>query len=434
MVSLLLRAFLLGLVAGEGAAIAAAAQPLVEVAAFGAAPVSGLDAAGRQQPRPGDFLLRPEGEAGDRRPGHEIETRAVAGETWLDLFARAKEPLDSETLRHAAAIDGIALLPALAPGKYVRLRSVEASRRVEIEYVASVEEGYTIILDPAGVQVKRHASDAKLVEKIRSDPAKASLFTASDAIGLPEAIVLQLVEIFAGDVDFLRELHRGYRCTLAYEVHYRDGQIDQGGRILAVDFVIHNRRLQAYYFDDGRGGGYYSETGRSMKKVFRKSPVEFSRLTSDYTLARFHPILGLWRAHRGVDYAAPLGSKVLATGEGTVDFMGEHGELGNLVILQHQNRFLTYYGHLNGFAAGLAPGGKVASGQLIGYVGMTGLATGPHVHYEFHVRNGAGEWVSVPALEQVEAPPVESPAYFRAIEGYRGQLELAANAHFVILD
>jgi len=171
-----------------------------------------------------------------------------------------------------------------------------------------------------------------------------------------------------------------------------------------------------------------------MKKMFRKSPVEFSRVTSDYTLARFHPILGLWRAHRGVDYAAPLGSRVLATAGGTVEFVGMHGELGNLVILQHQNRFLTYYGHLNGFAAGLAPGAKVEGGQLIGYVGMTGLATGPHVHYEFRVRNSAGEWVSVPAPEQVEAPHLDSPAYFRAIESYRGQLDLAANAHFVILD
>ncbi len=310
----LLSALLLVVAVTEGAALAAAAQPLVEVAAFGAAPVSGFDASGRQQPRPGDFLQRPER---TRRATPELETRAVAGEAWVDLLGRANEALDSETLRQVSAINGIALLPPLAAGKFVRVRLVAGGRQVAIEYVVSAEEGYTIVLDPAGVQVKRHASDSKLVEKIRSDPAKASLFTASDAIGLPEAIVLQLVEIFSGDVDFHRELHRGYRCTLAYEVHYREGQIDHAGKILAVDLVIQSRRLQAYYFDDGKGGGYYSETGKSMKKVFRKSPVEFSRVTSDYTLARFHPILGLWRAHRGVDYAAPLGSKVLADSSGS---------------------------------------------------------------------------------------------------------------------
>ena len=425
----LLSALLLA--AGGGSAIAAAAQPLVEVAAFGAAPVSGAEASSGPISRTGDLLLRPESR---RKAANEFEMRAAAGETWLDLLGRASALLDSATLKDASAIRGIALLPPLDAGKYVRLRAVQGTRQVEIDYVVSVEEGYTIVVDPAGVQVKRHASDAKLVQKMRSDPAKASLFTATDAIGLPEAIVLQLVEIFAGDVDFLRELHRGYRCTLAYEVSYRDGVIDQAGRVLAVDLVIHNRRLQAYYFDDGKGGGYYTETGRSMKKLFRKSPVEFSRITSDYTLARFHPILGLWRAHRGVDYAAPLGSKVLATADGTVDFAGEHGQLGKVVILQHHNRFLTYYGHLHRFAAGLAPGSMVESGQVIGYVGMSGLATGPHVHYEFHTRNAAGDWVSVPTPEHVEAPPANSPAYFKAIEGYRGQLGLAASAHLVILD
>jgi len=411
-----------------------AGQPLVEVAAFGAAPVSGLDVAGRSLPLAGDYLLRPEAAPAGRTPSHEIEIRAASGETWLDLFGRVRGSLESETLARAAAIDGLALLPPLAAGKYVRLRSVEQTRTVEIEYVVNAEEGYSIVLHPAGVQVRRHAGDAKLVEKIRSDPAKASLFTATDAIGLPEGIVLQLVEIFAGEVDFHRELHQGYRCTIAYEVLYRDGHIDPSGKILAVDMVVHTRRLQAFYFDDGRGGGYYAETGRSMKKVFRRSPVEFSRVTSDYTLARYHPILGLWRAHRGVDYAAPLGSRVLATADGTVDYMGEHGELGKLVILQHQNRFLTYYGHLNSFAPGLAAGGKVESGQVIGTVGMTGLATGPHVHYEFHLRNVAGEWISVPAPDEVQAPPAASPAFFQTVQSYRDQLQVAANAHFVILD
>ena len=412
----------------------AAAQPLIEVAAFGAAPVSDLGDAGREKPRPGDFLLPRDAAAAARQARDEIETRVVAGETWLDLFARANEQLRSETLTTASSIAGLALLPALAPGKYVRLRSGGASRWVEVEYVAGVAESYTIVLHPSGVQVQRHASDQKLVEKMRSDPAKASLFTATDAIGLPEAIVLQLVEIFAGDVDFHRELHLGYRCTIAYEVHYRDGHIDHPGRILAVEFVVRNRRLQAYWFDDGNGGGYYTEGGRSMRKVFRKSPVEFSRVTSDYTLARFHPILGTWRAHRGVDYAAPLGSRVLATADGSVEFIGEQGEFGNLLILEHQNRFLTYYGHLRGFAPGLTLGGKVQSGQVIGYVGMSGLATGPHVHYEFRVRSGSGEWVSVPAPVTVEAPAVNSPSFFQAVGRYRDQLEVAANAHFVILD
>jgi len=417
-----------------GNASVAATQPLIEVAAFGAAPVSELATAGREKPRAGDYLLRPDGAPGTRLADNEIETRVLAGETWVDLFSRANQQLQSETLRQLSSIRGLGGLPALLPGKYVRLRSGGESRRVEVDYVAGTDESYSIVVHPDGVQVQRQASDPKLVEKMRSDPAKASLFTATEAIGLPEAIVLQLVEIFAGDVDFHRELHLGYRCTIAYEVHYRDGHIDQPGRILAVEFVVRNRRLQAYWFDDGNGGGYYTEGGRSMRKVFRRSPVEFSRVTSEYTLARFHPILGTWRAHRGTDYAAPIGSRVLATADGAVEFIGEQGEFGNLVILEHQNQFLTYYAHLQGFAPGLTLGSRVQGGQVIGYVGMTGLATGPHVHYEFRVRSGSGEWVSVPAPDTVEAPPMNSPMFFKAVDRYRDQLQVAANAHFVILD
>jgi murein DD-endopeptidase MepM/ murein hydrolase activator NlpD len=125
---------------------------------------------------------------------------------------------------------------------------------------------------------------------------------------------------------------------------------------------------------------------------------------------------------------------VLATADGSVEFLGPQGEYGNLMILEHQNQFLTYYAHLLGFAPGLTLGSKVQSGQVIGYVGMSGLATGPHVHYEFRVRSGTGEWVSVPVPEKVDAPPVTSPSFFQAVERYRDQLQVAANAHFVILD
>lgn len=410
-------------------------QPLIEVASFGAAPVSGVDEDGGPRPGPGDIVYRSGARAPEAAPRREIETRAASGESWSDLLKRASDSLDPKILGSAPTVNGIDLLPPLVPGKYLRLRAAEAAQAVEIEYVVDAEEAYSIVLNPSGVQVRRHASDPRVVERIRSDPAKASLFTATDAIGLPEEIVLQLVEIFSGDVDFHRELHHGYRCTIAYEVFYREGHIDRAGKILAVEFVIRNRRLQAFYYDDGQGdAGYYTETGKSMRKIFRKSPVEFSRVTSDYTLARFHPVLGLWRAHRGIDYAAPLGTRVLATANGVVDFMGERGEFGNLIILRHYARFLTYYGHLNAFAADIGVGRTVKSGQVIGYAGMTGLATGPHVHYEFRVLNGAGEWVSVPPPEEVEAPPIQSPGFFEALRDYRDKLQVAASAHFVILD
>lgn len=412
-------------------------QPLIEVAAFGVAPVSGVAEDSRLRPKPGDILHRQEAPGLEQGRQLEIETRVLFGESWLDLFNRVGDKLNSGAPASPAVTGRIDVLPALEPGKYLRVRSIPASQAVEIEYVIKAEEAYSITLNPAGVQVRRHTSDPRLVERMRADASKASLFTATDAIGLPEGIVLQLAEIFSDDVDFHRELHLGYRCTIVYEVLYREGYIDRPGRILAAEFLIRNRRLQAFSFDDSRGrAGYYTETGKSMKKTFRRTPVEFSRVTSDYTLARFHPILGLWRAHRGIDYAAPLGSKVIATAEGVVDFMGERGELGNLVILRHYGRFLTYYGHLNGFAKGLAMGSKVEKGQIVGYVGMTGLATGPHVHYEFRVEDGSGNGIgiSIPPPDVLDEPPAQSEAFFKAVQAYRDKLQVAQNAHFVILD
>jgi murein DD-endopeptidase MepM/ murein hydrolase activator NlpD len=254
------------------------------------------------------------------------------------------------------------------------------------------------------------------------------LFTATDAIGLPEGIALQLAEIFSDNVDFHRELHVGYRCVLVYEVLYKDGHIEGPGRILAAEVEIRNRRLQAFYYDDGRSA--VRRTGASLG-TFRRRSV-FARFRS--TSARFHPILGLWRAHRGTDYAAPIGTKVLATADGAVEFIGTRGEFGNLLILNHSDKFQTHYGHLNGFARGLSQGSKVEKGQAIGFVGMTGLATGPHLHYEFRVNKGAGLWVSVPPPDVIENPPLTHEVYFHAVRSYQGQFQVAQRAHLVILD
>jgi murein DD-endopeptidase MepM/ murein hydrolase activator NlpD len=423
------------------AACAANAQPLhkplIEVVAFGVAPVAGVDADARLRAGPEDIIHRLLSRPAAQAAQQEAETRVLAGERWPGLLRRLGEKLDSELMGGDAVAARVEkLVPAPAAGKYVRARLIPENSAAQVDYIVETDEVYTILLSSAGVQTRRHAGDPRLVERMRGDASKASLFTATDAIGLPEEIVLQLAEIFSDQVDFHQELHHGYRCTLVYEVHYRDGHIDRAGRILAAEFVIRNRRLQAYYYSDGLGrSGYFDETGRSLHRTFRKTPVEFTRITSGYTLARFHPILGLWRAHRGIDYAAPLGTRVVATAAGTVEFMGDRGELGNTVILRHFGKFLSYYGHLNDFAQGLAVGAKVDKGQVIGYVGMTGLATGPHLHFEFHVEDGSGKSFSMPSPPDVlEDPPVESPAFFDAVRAFRSQMLVAQQAHVVVLE
>jgi murein DD-endopeptidase MepM/ murein hydrolase activator NlpD len=424
-------ALLLARDAGSQQPALATRAPVIEVVAFGVAPVAGVPDARDLQPRKDDILHRIGAIRAEGARDGEVELRAAAGESWSDLLSRAAQRLSEGVIDNSILAGHLRLLPALLPGKYVRFRALPEKGGVQFDYVVRPEEVYSVLATAESFQVQPKASDPRIVERMRADPSKASLFTATDAIGLPEDIALQLAEIFSDNVDFHRELHYGYRCVLVYEVLYREGYIERPGRILAAELTIRNRRLQAFYYD---GSGYFSEDGASLKKTFRKSPVEFSRITSEYTLARFLPIIGMWRAHRGIDYAAPIGTKVLATADGTVEFMGVRGEYGNLLILNHSDKFMTYYGHLESFARDLAVGSKVAKGQTVGFVGVTGLTTGPHLHYEFHVNNGFGQWAAVPPPDVIEVPPLTTPAYFQAVQAYQGQFQVAPQAHVVILD
>jgi murein DD-endopeptidase MepM/ murein hydrolase activator NlpD len=158
--------------------------------------------------------------------------------------------------------------------------------------------------------------------------------------------------------------------------------------VLSAEFVNQGKAYQTVYFEYAEGnGGYYTPDGKSLRKQFLRSPLEFSRITSGFTTARFHPVLQTWRAHKGVDYGAPTGTGVRATADGVVDIAGRQGGYGNVVVLRHQGKYTTWYGHLSGFAKGVTRGKRVSQGDIIGYVGATGLATGPHLHYEFRIND-----------------------------------------------
>ncbi|MCW5655139.1 M23 family metallopeptidase, partial [Hydrogenophaga sp.] len=215
---------------------------------------------------------------------------------------------------------------------------------------------------------------------------QTSLFGATDAAGIPDAIAVQMAEVFSGDVDFYRDLRRGDRFSIMYEALEADGEFVRPGRILAAEFVNQGRVLRAVYFEDPNGrGSYYTPDGRNMRRAFLRSPLEFSRITSGFTTARFHPILQKWRAHKGIDYAAPVGTPVRATADAVAATVGHQKGYGNVIVLRHANSIQTVYAHLSGFRRDLRAGTRVQQGEVIGYVGMTGLATGPHLHYEFHV-------------------------------------------------
>jgi murein DD-endopeptidase MepM/ murein hydrolase activator NlpD len=212
------------------------------------------------------------------------------------------------------------------------------------------------------------------------------LFAATDSAGLSDMVALQLAEIFSSEIDFHRDLRPGDRFGVVYEALYNEGEVVRTGRILAAEFTNDRETYRALYFRDNQGrGGYFTPDGRNVRKAFLRSPLEFSRITSGFSQARLHPVLNVWRAHKGVDYGAPVGTRVRVTADGRVQFVGRQGGYGNLVVVRHNNGYATAYGHLSGFAKGLRPGQRVSQGDIIGFVGKTGLATGPHLHYEFRV-------------------------------------------------
>lgn len=213
-----------------------------------------------------------------------------------------------------------------------------------------------------------------------------SLFQAGQKAGLSDNLIMELANIFGWDVDFALDIRSGDTFSLLFEEQYLDGEKLSDGRILAAEFTNRGESYRAILFTDPDGHSqYYSPDGTSMRKAFLRSPVDFRRISSTFQRERFHPVLGKKRPHRGVDYAAATGTPIKAAGDGKVIFRGSKGGYGNAVILQHGGKYTTLYGHLSKFRSGVDNGSRVKQGQVIGYVGQSGVATGPHLHYEFRV-------------------------------------------------
>ncbi len=220
----------------------------------------------------------------------------------------------------------------------------------------------------------------------RRNTIKNSLFLAAKDVNLSDNIVMKLSEIFGWDIDFALDIREGDSFSVLYEELYRNGEKVKDGAILAAEFTNRNKTFQAIRYKDNNGHvDYYNPKGYSMRKEFLRTPVDFARISSRFNLKRKHPVLNRIRAHKGVDYAASKGTPIKATSNGKVTFKGTKGGYGNTVILQHGQKYSTLYAHMSRFAKGVRNGKRVRQGQTIGYVGSSGLATGPHLHYEFRV-------------------------------------------------
>lgn len=245
----------------------------------------------------------------------------------------------------------------------------------------------------------------------------SSLFADGARAGLSDRMVMELAEIFGYDVDFALDLRQGDRFAVVYEKLYKDGKSLRFGDILAAEFVNQGKTYRAvrHINPDGRAA-YYTPEGQSLRKAFIRTPLDVVRISSPFNLARRHPILNTIRAHKGVDYAAAAGTPIKAVGDGKVTFVGNKNGFGRVVILQHGNQYETLYAHMSRFRQGISVGQRVSQGQVIGYVGMSGLATAPHLHYEFHI---GGKVVNPVTVAVPRANPIErrDMAEFKAETG-----------------
>lgn len=311
--------------------------------------------------------------------------RLQRGDTVAELMLRLniKDAAASDYLRNST--DARAFRK-LSVGNEVQAETDATGALVSLSYLG--EQGAKIVIRKQGDTFSSKATAAQLEKRlfVRTGEIKTSLYAATDAAGMPESAANQLTEIFSGDVDFHHDLKRGDRFTAVYEMTYSNGALVKAGQIQAAEFINQGQVYRAVRFQsDSSHSDYYTPEGKSLKKAFLRSPIAFSRVSSGFTMSRFHPVLNKWRAHKGVDFAAAMGTPVKATSDGIVSFVGQQNGYGNVINLKHQSNLSTVYGHLSRFAKGLHTGERIRQGEVIGYVGMTGLASGPHLHYEFKI-------------------------------------------------
>ncbi|MBK6278310.1 MAG: peptidoglycan DD-metalloendopeptidase family protein [Gammaproteobacteria bacterium] len=365
-------------------------------------------------------------QAGYNASWRDMEVRK--GDSLSMIFGRAG--LDSTDLQSVLDADARSKsLRSIYPGQTVSIKVDSEGRLSEMRYARSPLETRIFTRNGEGFSVAEETRSPEVRKAFRHANLKSSLFEAGQEAGLSGRMILELASVFGGVIDFVLDPRAGDSFSVLYEEQYLDGEKVGEGAIIAAEYVNDGKRFAAYRYTDSNGDqGYFSADGVSMRKAFMLAPLDFTRVSSNFNMRRMHPIMKVIRPHRGVDYSASTGTPVYASGDGKVTASGYSRSNGNYVYIQHDNRYMTRYLHLH--KRTVKPGERVKQGQTIGTVGATGLATGPHLHYEFLVdgvhKNPRTALESLPRARTLAGKELAS---FRAkIAGEQTQLATYTNA------
>ena len=315
-----------------------------------------------------------------------VDIHIKRGDTLAQIFNRnGLSPRDLHEIMNSSK--EAAALKRLRPGQSVSLRMDDGdlyALKIDVDLTQTL-----LVTNQAGIFISKIITTelearVKQAEGIIND----SLFLAGQAAGLSDKLIMQLIDIYVWDIDFRLDIRKGDSFKIIYEEKYKNRKKVADGPILAAEFNNRDSKIRAVRYERDTGRiDYYTGDGTNMRKAFLRNLLEFSRISSHFNLRRKHPVLNRIRAHKGVDYAAATGTPIKVSGDGTIQFVGKKGGYGKTIIVKHGGKYSTLYAHLSRYKKGLKRAQPVKQGQVIGYVGKTGLATGPHLHYEFRVNN-----------------------------------------------
>jgi murein DD-endopeptidase MepM/ murein hydrolase activator NlpD len=392
------------------ACLVAACQRGSEQATKAAAPNRATDAPVTQQPGPATTPAP----APAVSPGG-VQQAPVPATMTTDIIVGRNDTLDRIFRRLQLNLTDLANLRAL-PGIRTHMDNLRLGESLHFVYRKDELQGFErrlndeetlkVVRGPDGLRADVLQNPLEGRTRTVRGTIDRSLFEAVTAAGAHDQTALNLADIFQWDIDFILDVQPGDTFIVTYRELYQNGAYVKDGPILAAAFVNQGRSYSAVRYVDSEGAArYFTPDGRSLHKAFLRAPVEFTRISSRFNSARHHPILNLIRAHKGTDYAAPMGTPVRAAGDGRIAYAGPKGGYGNVVEIEHSRNITTVYGHLSRFAKGIHAGTRVAQGQLIAYVGMTGLATGPHLHYEYRVN---GVFKNPQTVPLPDASPIDA--------------------------